>query len=141
MKRYSVQTCREHRDWLIIFGDNLGSRNNTSIKPHGKGGQAIIRDEPNAVGIATKMSPTMEEVGFFNDGDYDRVLKHYNKVFSRLEKHLAKNGVIVWPEDGIGTGLAQLAERAPKIWTMLDRFKAQLFSYGVESWEETHGKS
>jgi hypothetical protein len=32
----------------------------------------------------------------------------------------------VWPEDGIGTGLAQLQQRAPRIWAQLEAWRAEL---------------
>jgi len=42
----SPEICRLHKNALFIFGDNL--------QGWGKGGQARIRDEPNAFGIPTK---------------------------------------------------------------------------------------
>ena len=44
---------------IVLFGDNLLRR--------GKGGQAVIRDAPNAFGIPTKRSPGRREQDYFSD--------------------------------------------------------------------------
>ena len=52
-KFYTITDVRKHSDYLYIFGDN-----DVGI---GKGGQAIIRDEHNAIGIPTKKEPNNRE--------------------------------------------------------------------------------
>ena len=44
----------------------------------------------------------------------------------RLSDHIETGGKIIWPEDGIGTGLAQLPERAPRIWKLLEQVRLTL---------------
>jgi hypothetical protein len=93
----------------------------------GLGGQAKeMRGEPNAVGIPTKMLPGMSYADFFRDEDYDRAKPKIDAAFVRLFSHAAKGGKIVWPADGIGTGLAELPKRAPKIWKLIETSKAAL---------------
>jgi hypothetical protein len=95
---------------LYVFGDNL--------KGFGMGGQAgQMRGEPNAIGIPTKIAPDMQEKSFFDDGKlcYMTVTSIIESRFRILEDHLRSGLDVVWPEDGIGTGLAQLPERAPRI--------------------------
>lgn len=102
------QMLRDEPETLFVFGDN--------VEHQGYGGQAgEMRDEPNAVGIPTKWRPSMNSDAFFGDRDYVRVHAMIFPIFQRLSQHLAKGGDVVWPENGIGTGRAQLKERAPQI--------------------------
>ncbi|MEE7460667.1 hypothetical protein MFUR16E_04635 [Methylobacterium fujisawaense] len=98
---------------LWVFGDNLLRK--------GYGGQAKeMRGEPNAVGIATKRKPALTPDAFFSDADVDTFVRHAKPVFERLGDHLRNGGTVVLPEDGIGTGRAQLRERAPAVWNELE---------------------
>lgn len=92
--------------WLYVFGDNMVRR--------GLGGQAKeMRGEPNAVGIITKRFPSMSEGAFLTDKDYDEWVRMSKSDIARLEGH---DGVVIWPANGVGTGLANLMERAPRIY-------------------------
>jgi hypothetical protein len=42
-------------------------------------------------------------------------VKNEKTAMFKLMDHIEKGGVVVWPLDGVGTGLAQLKERAPVI--------------------------
>lgn len=125
MHRYYRQDAINNPNWLFVFGDNFARV--------GTGGQAKeMRGEPNAIGIATKMKPLFAEDAYLTDSDLLRAAAEFNLKFSLLHRHLDRGGVVVWPEDGIGTGYAELISRAPKIWALLDTYKAKLFAYGVE---------
>lgn len=107
---------REEPNNLFVFGDN--------VIQHGFGGQAKeMRGEPNAVGIPTKWKPNNERESFFYDFQFPAVKFLIDASFSQLNKHL---GDIIWPEDGIGTGLARLTQTAPLIWRYIEKKKAQL---------------
>ncbi len=117
------QMVREHPDWLFVFGDNLARV--------GYGGQAReMRDEPNAVGIPTKKLPTMTENAFFSDADFAGFRSEAAPEFRRLALHLRSGGIVVWPTAGVGTGLADLQRRAPRIWGSLQRAIAKLEEIG-----------
>lgn len=89
---------------LFVFGDNLAR--------HGMGGQAAeMRGEDNAVGLPTKRSP----YEFMQDGDLPTVAAVARDDIAKLRKHLLAGGTVIWPEDGIGTGLADLRNKAPGI--------------------------
>ena len=104
---------RASPETLFVFGDN--------IVKQGFGGQAAeMRGEPNAVGIPTKYAPGMREADFFIDDDFRKAKPIIEQAFARLTAHAKRGGEIVWPEDGIGTGLAQLQKRAPKIWDFIE---------------------
>lgn len=99
---------------LFVFGDNM--------RRAGMGGQAAeMRGEPNAVGIPTKIAPSMAPDAFFTDADLPKALEVFAQEFGRLEAHLRAGGKIVVPEAGIGGGRAQLSQRAPKIHEVLTR--------------------
>jgi hypothetical protein len=103
---------------IYLFGDN-------QLRT-GLGGQAKeMRGEPNAVGIATKMSPSefmSDDTLEFNKSIID---DDFNKVKSKLAKlnnfwdWVKGRVVVVIPADGLGTGLAELPTRAPKTYAYL----------------------
>jgi len=101
-------------NYLFVFGDN-------DIK-QGMGGQAIIRNEPNAFGIPTKKLPSMSSNSFYTDNEYDKNIKKINKAIYKIIKEFMKNKytTLVLPKDGLGTGLAQLNVKAPKTFKFLD---------------------
>jgi hypothetical protein len=93
-------------DVLYLFGDN-----DARI---GYGGQAKeMRDEPNAVGIRTKWRPGMSYADFFNDDQYEEVVKMFNEDLTPVWTHIDSGGVVIIPADGLGTGLSKLPELAP----------------------------
>lgn len=101
---------RLHREILFAFGDN--------IQRYGMGGQASeMRGEPNAVGIPTKWSPFTSIEAYFIDNDLQnaKVRREIDAAFTRLSTHLELDQTIVLPKSGIGTGRAQLFQRAPLI--------------------------
>lgn len=110
------EMARNNPEDLHVFGDNL--------QRSGFGGQAKeLRGEPNAVGIPTKRAPHMGPGAFF--GDWPRDIEEFKEAaapaFARLHSHLLAGGTVIWPADGIGTGLADLERRAPRIWDSLQR--------------------
>jgi hypothetical protein len=105
---------RENKDKLYVFGDNLERR--------GYGGQAKeMRGEPNAIGIATKKSPSMDEDAFFDDEYFHQNVKHMTTDFERVLNNLKLGKVIVLPTDGIGTGLSMMEEKSPKTYNFLQK--------------------
>ncbi len=107
---------RAEPEKLFVFGDNMHRK--------GLGGQAKeMRGEPNAVGIPTKVYPGMDNGAFFTNSDLSVFVNHAVLDYLRLARH---PGVIIWPADGIGTGLAQLEKRAPKIWHWIENCRQTL---------------
>lgn len=100
-----------------VFGDNLACQ--------GMGGQAReMRGEPNAFGIPTKRSPA--EYLSDSPADYVETVSAWTPEFTYLTQFLLAGGTVVWPADGIGTGLADLQNRAPRLWQRLELFRAGL---------------
>ncbi len=111
------ELCRKHRDKLFVFGDNL--------KRFGMGGQAIIRNEPNVYGIATKRLPSMHEGSFFeedNIGDLDAVLKDIEGLWTHLKETEDSVVIPTTPAGRISLGLerAELQKRAPSIYNTIE---------------------
>jgi len=110
------QDLKDNPNKLYVFGDNS--------ERVGFGGQAKeMRGEPNAVGITTKKSPSMDDSAFFTNDDILQWIYENRLSVKRLVVHRSD---IVWPSDGIGTGLAQLKERAHSIWFTLTYFEEYL---------------
>jgi hypothetical protein len=104
---------RNEPETLFVFGDNMHQV--------GKGGQAA-----EMRGIPTKWSPHMRSDAFFKDSDAEAVCQVWIPIFKRLAEHLDRGGSIVWPKDGIGTGLAELPSRAPELWRTLESNRVAL---------------
>ena len=124
---YTREQIRAQREKLFVFGDNLARR--------GLGGQAkAARGEPNAAGVVTKRAPTNGPDEFFTNADLDMLKDVWKKDFFFISNALEAGRVVVWPADGIGTGLARLPETAPLCWDELERMRKQLERmYGVSA--------
>ena len=108
---YTPEMLRAEPDKIFVFGDNT--------KRVGKGGQAIIRDEPNALGVVTKWYGNNYPQAFMKDDEY---LLNVNTIISDLqvvESYLRAGHTVVWPKDGIGTGRARLSTEAPKTYLFI----------------------
>lgn len=116
--RYTRALLRSNPDKIYVFGDNM--------KRYGKRGQAIIRDEPNAFGIATKRYPSMDNWAFFSDreDEFDCVINDLRKLYK-----LSKTHIIVFPVAGIGTGLARMEEKSFSLWSKMNSILKDYFGY------------
>lgn len=108
IKKYRPIEVHGRPDWLFVFGDNLARV--------GRGGQAVIRGAANAVGVPTKRAPSMDAEAFFSDADYDLNVATIRRSIERIRTLLQSGRYtkLVLPTDGLGTGRAQLARRAPR---------------------------
>lgn len=105
------EDLRNNPDWIYVFGDNF--------KRVGLGGQAgEMRGEPNAIGIATKHAPGMQDSDFFHDDQFvneSAIRAELSVKFGAIASAISQGKTVVFPADGIGTGLSQLPTRAPAI--------------------------
>lgn len=116
---YTTQMVRRNPNTIYVFGDNL--------MRIGKGGQAIIRDEPNSFGIVTKKMPTMTNNAFFTDSDFELFKKEVLNDIQKIKESPLND--IVFPEGGIGTGLARLPESSPLCWDFLCKILKEEFGF------------
>lgn len=102
------EDLRNEPDSFFLFGDNLHK--------YGYGGQAReMRDEPNAIGIPTKRKPSSTEDSYFSDDDYFEAVYYIDIEFNKIPP----NSKVIVPEDGLGTGLAELPQRSPLIYNYI----------------------
>ena len=116
--RWDVRKVRSRPNCLFVFGDNEDGV--------GRGGQAIIRDEPNAVGVPTKLRPYMNEDSFYSDEEIEdnksAIDEAFNEIKMKLERKNAKGkkyNCLMFSENGLGTGRSQLPKRAPRTYEYL----------------------
>ncbi|MBA42706.1 MAG: hypothetical protein CMF62_01685 [Magnetococcales bacterium] len=98
--------CERESTALFIFGDN-------TIRV-GSGGQAIIRHCDNSFGIPTKTTPGYNDEAYFNDNNLRENIKIFKEDINKLLKISRNYDKIYFPLDGLGTGLSDLQNKAPK---------------------------
>jgi hypothetical protein len=109
---------------LFLFGDNDARR--------GMGGQAAeMRNEPNAVGIRTKVAPGRSDSDFWSDRAFNSNCAKIEEDLVRVRHHLRRGGIVVIPTDGIGTNRAEMEKRCPKTFYVLQQSLASLDSVPV----------
>ncbi|AGF85375.1 hypothetical protein QJ854_gp407 [Moumouvirus goulette] len=91
---------------LFVYGDNDVN--------FGKGGQAIIRDLNNTIGLPTKKYPTNNKNSFYTDNEYEENINKINKAIVNIIIRSKNYDYVIFPRDGFGTGLSKLPEKAPK---------------------------
>ena len=122
---WSRKDVENNSDKIFLFGDNFEDAR-TGYVPSST--QAVIRGLPNAIGISTKNNRGTNE-GIIDRDDYQESSYLDNQDFEMFKKHVDKQiskaidsgKTIVLPEDGIGTGKAELKERAPKLFEYLNQ--------------------
>lgn len=121
-KQITREYVRANRNKLFLFGDNLEQK--------GFGGQAAaMRGEPNAIGVPTKKKPSMTTDSFFTDTEFDQNRAAIDYAFAKLAEAVTDSSrVIVLPSDGLGTGRAQLKQRAPRTFAYLQKHLDELIS-------------
>jgi len=113
VKFWTRESVSQDPKRLYVFGDNLHGRGNA--------GQACIRGLKNAHGIPTKNSPSMTESAFFSDEDIVENMHQIRQAFASLATLAERFDEVVFPKDGLGTGLAKLKEKAPKTYAFLQQ--------------------
>ena len=103
--KFTPEYLRRHPKTLFVFGDNDTRK--------GKGGQAVNRDEPNAVGFRTKHKPTTSKDAYYSDDNYEENIRKMQEDLDNI-KQLSANydSVVFMPR--IGEGRAALRRKAPK---------------------------
>lgn len=116
-ERLTEARCLSEPNAIFLFGDNEIRR--------GKGGQAVIRDCPNAIGIRTKRYPTMDTDAFWNDDDdsFTAQCKMIDEDLSEVSDAIFNGKTVYAPVTNenisLGTGRARLSELAPRTYDYL----------------------
>lgn len=115
---------RKNPHVLYLFGDN-------DLRV-GLGGQAAeMRNEPNAIGVWTKRAPGRDLASYWSDKEFDANCAKIEQDLVRAKSHLRRNGILVIPLDGIGTGFAQMERRCPLTFYVLQQSVTSLESVPV----------
>lgn len=105
----TVKLAAQNPRKTFVFGDNLERK--------GMAGQAVIRKIPNAVGVATKIAPSMETGSFFRDVDLNLFIRLVLDDLERVGRIAANRDVVVPVNEGghitLGLGLAGLPVNSP----------------------------
>lgn len=110
LKHITREMVRADSNTVFVFGDNMART--------GYAGQAKeMRGEPNSIGVPTKWSPNKHWESYFNDNDWlnDKVSLAIHCAFRAMRGALDAGRNVFIPSDGLGTGLAELPRRAPRI--------------------------
>jgi hypothetical protein len=117
--RYSSKLCKETPETLYVFGDNT--------ERVGMGGQAIIRQEINAIGLATKGS-----IGrFFSDDELEENKRVINDDIFKIREAMLNDmyTTLALPEQGLGTGLSSMQRECPRTFLFLCERLLDEFGY------------
>jgi len=95
-----------------VFGDNDARK--------GRGGLAKqCRGMPNAIGIRTKKFPGWDIEDYYTDDEFDENVQKITEDFEIVWNLLREGKTIVMPLNGIGTGLANMANLCPDTFRFL----------------------
>jgi hypothetical protein len=122
VERYSNEDVKNNPNKIYVFGDNLDRT--------GTGGQAQIRNNPNAFGIATKIHPTNNADAFMSD---NQLVENKKVIDEDIQKIISQNKSIVFAKDGYGTGLAKLKEKAPQTYQYLKEQLLEKFGFNNDT--------
>lgn len=109
--QWTEKYVSENSHALFVFGDNTRGR--------GMKGQAVIRKCPNAFGIPTKKYPSYASNAYFTDDELTDNCSKIDVSLAVIVANLPRYQVLVLPESGLGTGLAQLPSKAPQTYAYL----------------------
>lgn len=119
---FSLKECRSNPNKLYVFGDNTLRK--------GNGGQAVIREARNVIGVATKKLPGVSDESYFSDKSEEAVIIMTDLLEIINEYKLRNYEVIVFPADGLGTGLSAMPTRSPKLFKWMNETIS--FIFGIE---------
>lgn len=117
---YTVELLRANPNKIYVFGDNA--------QRYGKKGQSVIRDEPNAFGVANKLRPHGSMDSYFSDND-DKHWQIIHDDLSKLKTLQEQGCTIVFPAGGLGTGLSRMPELCPRLFDKLNQFLLVEFGF------------
>jgi hypothetical protein len=117
---YSIKMCKDNPQNCYVFGENEEQQGTFDRGS----GQAIIRGQDNTYGFCTKKSIYK----YWTDTEYSDNIIAIETDIKRLV-NIAKNYVIVFPYNGLGTGLSKLPYMAPKTFLYLSRRLLDVFGF------------
>lgn len=117
---YNIKKCEDNPQNLYVFGENVQQKG-TKFRGHG---QAEIRPCKNTFGFRTKKS--IRE--FWSDENYNENIQYIEEDIKSL-LNLSKDYTLVFPINGLGTGLSALPSLAPKTFLYMSRRLLDVFGF------------
>lgn len=118
---WTVDDVKNNRHCLFVYGDN-----DAKI---GRGGQAIIRDEKNTIGIPTKKYPARQVYSYYTDTELETNKFKIDSAILNIIQNSKGYQYIVLPSERFGSGLSELPTRAPMTYKYLQMRVSQLEKY------------
>lgn len=113
-------------DKIYIFWDNTADR---LVWAEATETQAVIRGLPNAFGIDTKHFKGKEDASYLTEADLDTFITYLDEAINNLLALQATGKTLVFPEAGIGTWAAKLAEKAPSLLVYINQKLLDTFGF------------
>lgn len=95
-----MDDVRKNPNSLFVFADNYSKI--------GWKGQACIRGEPNSFGLPTQRKIGFSHDAYLSDSEFTENVAKFEEAINKFNYEF-----IYFPENGFGTGLAKLSEKAP----------------------------
>ena len=76
---FTIEQCRVNFDKVFVFGDNC-------LRVE-MAGQAVIREQKNAIGLATKIAPGGSSADYFTDKYYEENCKIIDEDIQRIKEY------------------------------------------------------
>jgi hypothetical protein len=120
---YSPKRCKDNPQNLYIFGENEEQKG-TNIRG---AGQAIIRPENNSFGFCTKRSI----YEYWTDEEFEDNVCCIEEDIEDIHLIMQSKQYdgVVFPINGLGTGLSQLPQKAPRTFIYLCRRLLEEFDF------------
>jgi hypothetical protein len=121
---WGIEDVAKNPQKIYVYGDN--------DQRSGLGGQAIIRNEPNTIGIRTKKKPSTDKGAYYTDKEFESNKKKILEDINKILDELLFGATIIFSEGGYGTDRAKLKEKAPKTYDFLCDILLKKFGYHNE---------
>lgn len=107
--------AKRNPEIAFIFGDNDARS--------GFGGLAKeLRGEPNAYGIRVKKKPTRDVGAYYTDNELkenvQKITEDINHIINKIKWN--QSPIIIYPTNGIGTGLASMKTQCPETFNAMN---------------------
>ena len=110
---------------IFVFGDNTLRK--------GKGGAAILRDEPNSYGFITKKRPSLDGSAYYTPDEYEKV---FQVELDKLIKNIEGCPHLTFLISKLGAGLANKYGIYEKIikkgLTILEKYDNVVFLFDIK---------
>lgn len=111
---------QKHPKRAYLFGDNMLKQG----RGPGSGQAEHFRDEPNAISVYTKRKPMRTPDAYMSGTPTD--LYYLMASLADVARIRAEGSKVVIPTAGVGTGKAELRQRAPLLNALIEAFLAAL---------------